>query len=199
MKILNFKTFSLSVLISLITFTAHSVFAKPTTPPPTTVPFVDLNKYQGQWYEIAKIENSFQKKCVGGTTALYTPLANGEIQVINSCTLANGARNIAEGRARVADATTNAKLDVTFAQIFGTWIFAFSGDYWVIGLDAQYDWVIVGHPTREYGWVLARDPYLSWWEKREIKNLLVQQGYNPCDFMTTAQVGGADQSTRFCD
>jgi apolipoprotein D and lipocalin family protein len=151
--------------------------------PVQTVEKVDLQRYAGLWYEIAKIPNSFQKKCVAGTTAEYKPLENGKIQVINRCQEADGDQDAAKGVARVIDTETNAKLQVSFVRFFcRNW---FWGDYWIIGLDEDYQWAIVGHPNRSYGWILARTPELSTETLDTCHSILQEQGYEPAKFVKT--------------
>lgn len=148
--------------------------------PPETVKYVDLNKYIGLWYEITKIPNSFQDHCVKGTTAKYVLNEDGEIEVTNSCFDEDGEIDIAEGVARVVDKKSNAKLEVSFVSFFG-WR-PFWGDYWVIGLDEDYQWAIVGTPNRKYGWILSRTSQLDKETMSEIFQILKEQGYNPNDF-----------------
>lgn len=145
-----------------------------------TVDYVDLKKYAGLWYEVAKIPNRFQSQCVKGTTAKYSLKENGEIEVINSCIDEDGQLDQTEGIARVVDKKSNAKLEVSFFSIFGwrpIW-----GDYWIIGLDENYQWAIVGTPSRKYGWILARQPKLDQNTLDKIYSILREQGYNPQDF-----------------
>ena len=150
-----------------------------------TVSFVDLNKYAGRWYEIAKIPNSFQKKCVRNTTAEYKLRDDGNIDVINKCIEEDGTINEAEGLAKVVDEKTNAKLKVSFVSIFG--IHLFWGDYWIIGLDKGYEYAVVGHPTRKYGWILSRTPKLAKEKLQEAYSILQDNGYNLKDFEMTIQ------------
>ena len=153
--------------------------------PVQTVENVDLNRYAGLWYEIAKIPNSFQKKCLAKTTAEYTLLENGTVQVINRCQEADGQTNSAKGIARIVDTKSNAKLQVSFVRFFGrNW---FWGDYWIIGLDEDYQWAIVGHPKRKYGWILARQPDMDSADLESCYTILREQGYDPNDFVATNQ------------
>ena len=153
--------------------------------PPTTVKYVDLKKYAGLWYEIAKIPNSFQDQCVKGTTAKYILKDDGEFTVLNSCIDEDGKIDEADGVARIVDNKTNAKLEVSFVSFFG-WR-PFWGDYWIIGLDEDYKWAIVGTPNRKYGWVLSRTPQLSKKTMDEIFKILKDQGYNPKSFEISLQ------------
>ncbi len=150
-----------------------------------TVSHVDLNKYVGLWYEIAKIPNSFQKRCKYGTTALYKLRSDGDIDVTNSCYDENGERVIANGLAKVADKTTHAKLEVSFVRIFG--IYIFWGDYWIIGLGKDYEYAVVGTPNRKYGWILSRTPQLSKDKLDEVFNILKSNKYDINDFEMTVQ------------
>ena len=149
------------------------------------VNFVDLKKYAGRWYEIAKIPNRFQKGCVRNTTAEYKLRDDGGIDVINRCIEADGSVNEAEGIAKVVDEKTNSKLEVSFVSIFG--IHLFWGDYWIIGLDKNYQYAIVGHPERKYGWILSRTPNLSAENLTVAYSILKENGYNPKDFVSTIQ------------
>jgi apolipoprotein D and lipocalin family protein len=157
------------ILISLNLF--------PQQNPPTTVEYVDLKKYIGLWYEIAKIPNSFQDHCVKGTTAKYILKDDGEIGVINSCIDEDGEVDDADGVARIVDKKSNAKLEVSFVSFLG-WR-PFWGDYWIIGLDENYQWAIVGTPNRKYGWILCRTPKLDEQTMNKIFQILKDQGYNP--------------------
>jgi apolipoprotein D and lipocalin family protein len=150
-----------------------------------TVKQVDLKKYAGLWYEIAKIPNSFQDKCAYGTTAEYKIYKDGSIQVINKCYDDNGEPDVADGVANVVDKKTNAKLEVSFVSFFG--IRPFWGDYWIIGLDDNYQWAIVGTPNRKYGWILSRTPSLPDETMQKIFEILKSQHYNPEDFETSIQ------------
>ncbi|MCF7803162.1 MAG: lipocalin family protein [Candidatus Marinimicrobia bacterium] len=153
-----------------------------------TVNSVNLDKYVGTWYEIAKIPNRFQKKCARNTTATYTLKENGKIRVVNECNTAEGDRTKATGVARIVDEQTNAKLEVSFVSILG--LNLFWGDYWIIGLDEEYDWAVVGTPSRKYGWILSRTPSLADSEMDKIHTILREQGYNPDDFEMTEQDRG---------
>lgn len=150
-----------------------------------TVPTVNLNRYAGLWYEIAKIPNRFQRKCASGTTAQYALRDDGKIDVINRCIKKDGKVIEAKGIARIVDAESNAKLKVSFVRLLGFSLFW--GDYWIIGLGDDYEFAIVGTPSRKYGWILSRAPSLSQEKVEHIFKLLREQGYNPDDFEMTSQ------------
>jgi len=152
---------------------------------PVPVTYVDLDKYSGLWYEIAKIPNSFQDHCAYGTTAEYKIEPDGDIIVINKCYDKEGALDIAEGVANIVDKITNAKLEVSFVSFFG--IRPFWGDYWIIGLGEDYEYAIVGHPERKYGWILSRTPSITDEKMEEIWSIIIEQGYNRSDFELTDQ------------
>lgn len=152
---------------------------------PVPVPMVDIQKYAGLWYEIAKIPNSFQDHCAYGTTAEYKIEPDGDIIVINKCYDKDGDLDIAEGVANIVDKTTNAKLEVSFVSFLG--IRPFWGDYWIIGLGENYEYAIVGHPERKYGWILSRTPSINNEKMEEIWSIIIEQGYNRSDFELTDQ------------
>ena len=150
---------------------------------PQVVDSVDLKRYTGLWFEIARMPNRFQKQCAKGTTARYTLLKNEQIQVTNSCYKADGLKDSVTGLAKVVDKKSRAKLKVSFVRFLGKqW---FWGDYWIIGLDEEYNWAVVGHPKRKYGWILSRTPVISDSLRQDIDDLLDQQGYDPELFLDT--------------
>lgn len=123
--------------------------------PLPTVPAVDLDRYAGKWYEIASFPQSFQKGCTC-TTAEYKPTDEGYIEVLNSCRLdsINGKLKTAKGKAFVDPGTGNAKLKVQF-------FWPFRGKYWIIDLADDYSYAVVGHPDRDYLWILCRSPHMD--------------------------------------
>ncbi len=145
--------------------------AAPQTPL-ETVPRVDLNRYVGRWYEIASFPTWFQKGCLG-STADYRLRPDGEIDVLNQCRKApDGVPDSARGRAWVTDPGTNAKLKVQF-------FWPFRGDYWIIDLGRDYDYAVVGHPGRDYLWVLSRTPHMDDELYGRILERVRQKGYDP--------------------
>jgi len=151
----------------------------------TTAEQVDLNKYIGLWYEVAKIPNSFQDQCAYGTTAEYRIDEDGDIVVINSCYDEKGKIDVAEGLAKVVNKKSNAKLEVSFVSFLG--IRPFWGDYWIIGLDENYQWAVIGTPNRKYGWILSRTSTLPDETIQKIYSILEEQHYNPDDFELSKQ------------
>jgi len=152
---------------------------------PKIVESVNLDKYLGTWYEIAKIPNKFQSNCAKNTTATYSMNADREIKVVNRCVEEDGEINEADGVAQIVDALSNAKLEVSFVSFLG-WR-PFWGAYWIIGLDENYQWAIVGHPERKYGWILSRTKELSDETNLKVFSILIEQGYNAEDFEMTIQ------------
>jgi apolipoprotein D and lipocalin family protein len=154
-----------------------------TATPPQPVPHVDLQRYQGLWYEVASIPNRFQKQCAGNTTATYALREDGRLEVTNRCRTRAGTWDEASGVARVVDGDSNARLEVSFVELFGWQLFW--GDYWVLDLAPDYSHVIVGTPGRRYGWVLSRTPTLSDATRQAIDQRLRSQGYAPDAFLDT--------------
>jgi len=149
----------------------------------TVVDSVNITKYVGLWYEIARIPNSFQKNCSGTVTAMYELRQDGKLNVINRCIQEDGSSSKAKGIAKIVDPESNAKLKVSFVQILG--ISLFWGDYWIIGLDENYEWAIVGSPGRKYGWILSREPEFADSTMQKIFTLLETKNYNPAEFILT--------------
>jgi apolipoprotein D and lipocalin family protein len=123
--------------------------------PLETVAHVDVVTYLGTWYEIASFPQSFQRGCTA-TTATYTLRDDGDIDVMNRCRLGSlgGKEKVALGRARVVDKATNAKLGVSFFRPF--W-----APYWIVDLAQDYSYAVVGHPSRDYLWILSRTSTMS--------------------------------------
>ena len=150
-------------------------------PPLDVVEKVDLDRYAGRWYEIARYPNSFERDCVGAT-ADYTPRDDGRIEVVNTCfeSTLDGPERVVEGSARVADPTTNAKLRVTF-------FWPFEGDYWIIDLDEDYEYAVVGEPSRSFLWILSRTPQMEEDTYADIIESLPAFGYDPGELILVPQ------------
>ncbi|MGZ6126235.1 MAG: lipocalin family protein [Myxococcales bacterium] len=150
-------------------------------PPLRTVKHVDLGRYVGTWYEIASFPQSFQRGCTA-TTATYTVRPDGDIDVLNRCRKESldGKEKTAHGRARVVDRSTNAKLEVSFFRPF--W-----GDYWIVDLAEDYTYAVVGHPGRDYLWVLSRRPTMPDATWQQILERLQDQGYQTSRLVRTLQ------------
>ncbi len=146
--------------------------------PLDTVKKVDLEQYLGTWYEIARYEHYFEKGC-RDVSATYTRNEDGSIRVINQCTKEDGETTEAVG---VAYATDNSysKLKVSFFR-------PFYGNYWIIMLDPDYDYAVVGDPSRQYLWILSRTPQLDNDIKEMILKRLPQMGYAVEPLMWTKQ------------
>jgi apolipoprotein D and lipocalin family protein len=126
-----------------------------------TIASLDVPRYLGTWYEIAKFPNWFQKKCASNTKAVYTAKPDGNLRVLNSCKTTGGEISEAEGLARQIGAKDSPKLEVRFAPEWLSFLPMVWGDYWVIDLDSQYQVAAVSDPGREYLWVLSRTPQLD--------------------------------------
>ena len=150
---------SLCLSAALITGTAQAQTATPS--PLATVSSVDLDRYVGRWYEIARFPNRFQKDCTGPATADYAMQPNGRVQVTNRCPLADGKTDEALGEARRLGDPGSPKLEVRFAPAWLSWLPLVWGNYWVIDLDPEYTLAAVSEPKREYLWVLARQPQVD--------------------------------------
>ena len=151
-------------------------------PPLTVVDQVDLTRYQGTWYEIGSFPTWFQDGC-HCTTADYSPGVDEPIAVLNSCLLdgPDGELDTADGLARPLDATSNARLEVSFARPF--W-----GDYWIIDLDEEaYAWAVVGNPSRDYLWILSRTPQLDETLVQELLARAAAKGFDVSRLQRTDQ------------
>ena len=162
-----------AVLGSLITLAGCHWWGRPAAPPLAVVPGVDLSRYVGTWYEIAKYPNRFQRGCVGAT-AEYALAPDGKrVDVVNRCReIESGKERSVRGKARVVDPATNAKLSVTF-------FWPFSGDYWILAVGEEYEYAVVGTPDRKYLWFLARTPTIGDELYGHLVDLVRERGFDP--------------------
>lgn len=161
--------------------------------PPVTVDRVDLSRYMGLWHEIALIPNFFQRRCVADTSAEYALREDGLVSVTNRCRNPSGQIDQVEGVARIVDPQTNAKLEVSFFSLFG--LRPFWGDYWILGLGDDYDYALIGTPSRRYGWILARDPEVSDEQLAGWLASLAEQGYDPKAFVRSPRQTDSEKET----
>ena len=154
----------------------------------TVVPFVDLNRYAGKWYEIARLPNSFQKQCTGDVTATYVLQSDETIKVINRCRNVKGELEEAEGQAKKnSNDTSHAKLKVRFAPKILSFLPFVWGNYWIIDLAADYSYAVVGEPDRKYLWILSRTPVLGEDVLGSIFDDIRAKGYDPTQLVRTMQ------------
>ncbi|MFH1197084.1 MAG: lipocalin family protein [bacterium] len=170
------------ILFCIIACIASTMFFSCSSnyPPLDVVDHVDIQKYLGKWYEIARLPNSFQKDC-DCTTAEYGIIDSTTLSVLNKC-IKNGELDDANGKAFVVEGTNNAKLRVQF-------FWPFRGDYWIIELDQEnYQYAVVGTPSREYLWILARTPQME----EQLYNSLVEKakakGFDVTKLLVAKQV-----------
>ncbi len=164
------RSLIVTAALLLLTACAQGPVGNASVPAPAKA--VELDRYLGRWYEIARYENRFEEGCEG-VTADYSLREDGKIKVLNSCHkgAVNGALETAEGTAYVVEGSNNAKLRVSF-------FWPFYGDYWVLDHAKDYRWSIVGEPSGKYLWILARTPNLS---EKEVRRLIARTkalGYN---------------------
>lgn len=142
----------------------------------TSVESLDISRYAGQWHEIARLPMSFQKKCARDILAQYTLREDGLIGVRNSCRTADGELEVVDGVARRVEGGPG-RLEVRFAPDWLSWLPMLWADYWVIALDPDYQWAVVGEPGRDYLWILARTPDMPRAQFETIKRRVEDMGY----------------------
>ena len=141
-----------------------------------TADHVDLNRYMGKWHEIALIPNWFEKKCVSAATAEYGMMKNGMVRVVNSCMTSNGPSEVV-GVAWVVDKASQAKLKVSFFPLarYFKW---FGGDYYILFVDDNYTFAVVGSPSLKYLWLLARETTVSAYAYKTFLSVARENGYD---------------------
>ena len=172
----------LMMCVVLAVFGATSSFAKcPHLPKLEVVQNLEIERYLGKWYEIATIPQSFQKGCVG-VTANYSLRPDGDIDVLNTCfkNTLDGKYKEAHGKAWIVHRDEPAKLKVQF-------FWPFSGKYWIIELGQNYEYSVVGHPSRKYFWILSRTPQLDPKVLEGILKRAQEKGYDLAKIKMTLQ------------
>ena len=137
---------------SLAAFATLAVLAGCDREPLEVSPDVDLAKFQGRWHDVAHLARATQADCIG-TTATYARKPDGTLSVVHECTLTNGRYHGATATARVVDPKTPAKMSIDFG--------GYVGDYWIVEVASDYRYAIVGHPSRDYLWILSRTPTMD--------------------------------------
>ncbi|MDT8409991.1 MAG: lipocalin family protein [Wenzhouxiangellaceae bacterium] len=148
---------------------------------------VDLERYQGRWFEIARLPNRFQNSCDGNVSADYRLKQDGRIEVVNRCRSEHGGFNEVIGEARRPSPEDPARLEVRFAPRWLSWLPLVWGDYQIMALSDDYQWAMVGAPSRKYLWILARRPSLP---ETRIEALLAEaerQGFDTDELIRTPQ------------
>jgi apolipoprotein D and lipocalin family protein len=153
--------------------------------PLVTVGDVDLPRYAGQWYEIAKYPNRFQRQCLSDTTATYTLREDGNVDVVNRCRTRDGMDEASGVARRLAGRTD--RLEVSFLPAALRWLPIGWGNYWIIELAPDYRYAVIGEPSREYLWVLARTRALTPEDRRAIEARLPVHGYDPARLVDSPQ------------
>jgi apolipoprotein D and lipocalin family protein len=152
------------------------------------VPSVDLPRYAGVWYEVARLPNRFEEKCAGDVTAEYTPKGEGRLKVVNRCRKKDGRRTEASGEAKPADeGGPNSRLKVRFAPGFLSFLPFVWGDYQIIELAPDYTYSVVGAPDRKYLWILSRTPQMDEATYQRLVEAARSQGFDVSRLMLTRQ------------
>jgi apolipoprotein D and lipocalin family protein len=180
-----------ALLISCLILLSPGLQAKEKPMQPlNVVSSVDLARYAGTWYEIARLPNWFQKQCTGDVAATYTVLGDGTIRVVNRCRKINGRIEEAVGQAKLANkGGPNTKLKVRFAPGILSFLPFVWGDYWIIELAADYSYAAIGEPSRKYLWILSRTPTMDEAALQEILKRIQLQGYDLTGLLRTQQSG----------
>lgn len=168
--------------------------------PVTPVPSVDIQRYLGQWREIASIPQWFNVLCARDTTATYALNTDGTVAVTNRCASPLNTTITARGRARVLDAQTNAQLQVTFVNAFGQWFYPGPAEpnYVIMGLDPNYGWAVVGDPQRTSAFILSRQVALTPAQRSTVLGILAENGFDACKLQVTRQTGGLQTRQPYC-
>jgi apolipoprotein D and lipocalin family protein len=156
--------------------------------PLRVVPSVDLPRYAGLWYEVARLPNRFEEKCAGDVTAEYTPKGTDRLKVVNRCRKRDGELTEAVGEARLAERKgPNAKLKVRFAPGFLSFLPFVWGDYQIMELAPDYSYAVVGAPDRKYLWFLSRTPRMDEATYQRLAEAARSQGFDVSRLVRTKQ------------
>ena len=169
---------SLAIRLTLAAALGASALVAHAAEPVTSVPELELSRYAGQWHEIAHLPMFFQRQCVGDITARYSlDGPGGSIGVLNACRTKDGSLDQSEGVARPVEGHPG-RLEVRFAPDWLSWAPMVWADYWVIALDPDYQWAMVGEPGRDYLWILSREPTMDRALFEQLKAKAEAMGYD---------------------
>lgn len=140
---------------------------------------VDLERYMGTWYEVARYENGFQKNCLATKVDYKLSNSKKSVKVKNTCFKKDNPekQQVARGRAFVTDSSTNSKLKVSFVPFFKLFGW-FAGPYWILSTGFDYDFAVVGHPEKKYLWILSRKPELPRYKLLKALYIAKRRGYD---------------------
>ena len=181
----------LTLLVAVAVIAALPLALVAADTPLRVVPDVDLTRYAGTWYEIARLPNRFQAKCAGEVVAAYELQSDGRIVVTNRCRTTTGDVTVATGIARRVDGRPASVLEVRFAPAFLSFLPAVWGDYQIIALGTDYDHAVVGTPDRKYLWVLSRTPRMDQTLIRRLLEDAKGQGFDVAKIVQTRQQAGS--------
>lgn len=192
----NNPSLKANVLVALLCLGSQGAMAKDVAPENNeqssnralrTIPALEVPRYMGVWFEIAKFPNWFQRKCSGATRAEYRLKSDGTVQVINRCRIQSGETIEAIGAARQVGSASSPKLEVRFGPEWLSFLPLVWGDYWVIDLDERYQLVAVSEPQKEYLWILARTPHVDPNDYKSLLARLSKMGFDLSKLEVTKQ------------
>lgn len=176
----------LAALAALTTAALVPARAEPAAPL-APIASLDVARYMGTWYEIAKYPNRFQRQCAGHSTAQYAARSDGRVDVVNRCRKADGTSDDATGVARPVGEAGTPKLEVRFAPAWLSFLPWVWGDYWVIDLDPGYTLAAVSEPGRDYLWILSRTPTVDSGAYQALLRRLEAKGFDITRLQATPQ------------
>ncbi|MGZ7460133.1 lipocalin family protein [Pseudomonas sp. Ma2-10] len=176
-----------SLLWAGLSFTTIGVQADSSSLPLQPVASIDLPRFMGTWYEIARTPNRFQKRCAGFTRTDFHLQVDGTVQAVNRCRLRDGQLHLALATGRQVGALDSPRLKVRFAPAWMSFLPAVWGDYWIIDLDEQYQWAAVSEPTRKYLWILSRTTRVEPKTYASLLERLKDKGFAVERLLTTQQ------------
>lgn len=184
-------TFTLISSAFLCAFSSN-IFADPTsnnsTKEVTVSPdHIEIDKYLGVWYEIARKPNSFQKKCKKNVMTIYTYNENGNLGIDNRCINRTGDVQKIAAEAFIENSPFNSKFKISFLPESIRWIPVVRENYWILKVDANYQMALVGEPDRHNLWLLSRNPHPDQAVVSEFLEYAKAEGYNLKDLIMTVQ------------
>ena len=181
------KKIIFTILMLMCVFSAVRNISAQVKEKPATVQSVDLNKYAGLWYEIARYPDKFQEQCSSDVTTEYILEKDGDFTVINKCKNNKGVVDDIKGKMRVVDKKTNAVLEIRFSSKRLLVLPKDWQDYWILDLGKDYEYALIGSPDRKLLYVLSRTPQLDGEKYESMMKIAKQQGFIPDKLIKTRQ------------
>ncbi|MDE2421369.1 MAG: lipocalin family protein [Gammaproteobacteria bacterium] len=192
-KTKSLRLLSVTITAFILTFKLDAQANESNIQKVTTVDTINISRYTGKWYEIARFPMFFERNCASDVIATYSIDSKNPSKIIvnNQCRKLDGNFIKSIGEATPID-KTNSKLEVTFLPNFLRWLPIGKAPYWILKIDQDYQTVLVGNPSHKYLWILSRKPQINDSVYQSYIEEAKRQGYDIAKLRLTTQLKDSD-------